>query len=128
MKKRTIIYIIGALLVVGLISTSVYVYQSNLGQTKTNQTQQEVLSTSSSKEITYAGKDGVTALTLLGQKAKIVTSGTGDGAFVTSINGLAANPKNEFWAFNVNSKPAVVGAGSYVSKSSDTITWKLSSF
>lgn len=128
MKKRNIIYIIGALLVIGLISTSVYIYLSNSELSKTEQTQQEVLGTSASKELTYNGKDGVTALVLLEKTAKVVTSGTGDGAFVTSINGLEANPKNEFWSFNVNGEPAVVGAGSYVTKSSDVITWKLSSF
>lgn len=131
MRKRTIIYIIGALVLVGVIATAGYYYQSNVNSNKAEQSKQQALDkTSATKKngITYKGKDGVTALELLEQNAKIVASGTGKNAFVTSINGTAANPKNQYWSFNVNGVAAVVGAGSYVTKKSDIITWKLASF
>ena len=128
MKKRNIIYVIIVLVVVGLIAASVYIYQSNNTPKKASQAQQEILNTPNNKEITYKGKDGITALALLGQKVKVETSGTGEMSYVTTINGVVANSKKEYWAFSVNGKPAVVGAGSYITKSSDLITWKLSSF
>jgi len=124
MKKRIIIYVISAIMTIGIIGTALYFYQANID----SKLQQDKSIPVASKQITYDGKEGVTALALLKQKAKIVTSGTGEGAFVTSINGLAAKEKNQYWAFNVNGEPAVVGAGSYVTKNSDVITWKLSSF
>ena len=126
MKKRIIIYIIGALVLIGGITTAVYFYQSNKTSDNTVKTEQK--ETKKTNEITYKGKNGITALALLKQNAEIITRGEGEAAFVTVINGVAANPKNQFWAFNVNGKAATVGAGSYVTKDSETITWKLSSF
>lgn len=128
MKKRTSTYIAISIMVLALIAIGVAVYGINNKPSKISQSQQAVLGTTNSKEITYSGKDGITALVLLQQKYKAEISGTGASAFVTSINGLAANPKNEFWAFNINGKPATVGAGNYITKVDDTITWKLSSF
>lgn len=78
--------------------------------------------------LTYQGKDGVTALTLLQENATIVISGTGENAFVTSINDVAANPSNQYWQLFVNGKSSTVGAGSLITKSTDTIKWELSSF
>ncbi|MBU6389886.1 DUF4430 domain-containing protein [Patescibacteria group bacterium] len=76
--------------------------------------------------ITYKGQDGKTALTLLGQHATIKTSGSGANAFVTSVDGYtASSSKHEYWSFLVNGQLASVGAGSYVTKSTDTITWKI---
>jgi uncharacterized membrane protein YkgB len=130
MKKRTIISIIGSILLIGLIATGIYLYQSGVIFPKAEQVQQKTTdNTPDSKEVTYKGKDDITALALLKQNAKIETSGTGEMAFVTSINGVSADStKNEYWAFDVNGQPATVGAGSYVTKDSDTIVWKLSSF
>jgi len=65
---------------------------------------------------------GKTALEATKSSAQIEESGTGENAFVTSINGrLADSNKHEFWELDINGKPAEVGAGSY-------IIWKLSTY
>lgn len=127
MKKRILIYIVIALVVIGAIASSVYYFQNQKNNTSSKaQTKDTVVPVS--KDVTYKGKAGITALALLEQNAKIVTSGTGENAFVTTINDVMANPKNQYWQFSVNGKSATVGAGSYVTQDSDTITWKLASF
>ena len=122
MKKRIIVSIVIALLIIGAIATGVYYNQS------VSVPAQQAVHVTNDKELTFKGKDGVTALVLLSQAAKIETSGTGEMAYVTSINGVTANPKNQYWQLLVNGKSASVGAGSLVTKNSDTITLKLSSF
>jgi len=132
MKKRTIIYIIGVIVVFGTTAAGGYLYQSNIiDANKAQQTRQEAQDkTTATKKngITYMGKNGVSALKLLEQNAKIVTSGKGEMAFVTTINDVKANSKNEYWQFNVDGKSATVGAGSYITKNGEVILWKLTSF
>ncbi len=74
--------------------------------------------------VTYFGVDGKTALELLQDKATVKMTGSGESAFVTSIDGVAAD-KTNYWSFSVNGAPATVGAGSYVTKADDSITWML---
>ena len=124
MKKRTIVYIISALLVIGIIGTVFYYLQP----TKTAQSEQKVQVETVNKDVTYKGNDGETALALLEKNAKIVTSGSGDMAFVATINGITADPNSEYWQFSVDGKSASVGAGSYVTKNAETISWKLVKF
>jgi hypothetical protein len=121
MKKRTIIYLVSAILLVGIIGTTFYYFQS----TKTAQTEQKVLGENVNKDVIYKGQDGVTALALLEKNAKIVTSGTGDMAFVATINSVTADPNSEYWQFSVDGKSASVGAGSYITKNNESISWKL---
>ncbi|MFA6082306.1 MAG: DUF4430 domain-containing protein [Patescibacteria group bacterium] len=86
-------------------------------------------SPTTSDQFSYSGQDGQTALDLLKSKATVVTSGEGVNAFVTSINGRAASDsKKEYWSFLVNGAAASVGAGSYTTKSTDTILWKIATF
>ena len=74
-------------------------------------------------EVTYRGQTGVNALTLLERHAKVGIKHYSFGDFVTSINGVVGDgPK--YWTFYLNGKEAAMGAGSYVTKNSDTITWK----
>ena len=124
MKKRTIIYIISTLIIIGIIGTAYYYLQP----TKTAQSDQKVQVETVNKDITYKGNDGETALDLLEKNAKIVTSGSGDMAFVATINGVTADPNSEYWQFSVDGKSASVGAGSYVTKNAETISWKLVKF
>jgi len=124
MKKRTILYIVVALVLIGIIGSAFYYYQS----TKTVTTEQKILGETTKKDISYKGQDGISALALLEKNAKIVTSGSGDMAFVATINGVTANPKSEYWQFSVDGKSASVGAGSYITKNTETISWKLVSF
>ena len=113
------------LLVIVAAVTGIYYNQSVTVQNNVVQIQKPSLV---NNELTYSGKDGVTALALLQENATIETSGTGEMAYVTTSNGVAANPKNQYWQLFLNDKSASVGAGSLVTKSTDTITWKLSSF
>ena len=131
MKKRTIIYIIIAVILVGALTTAGYFYQSNNELNKTEQLAKKALDkTESTKKngLSYKGKNGISALVLLEQNARIITSGKGDMVFITTINGATANPKSEYWQLNVNGKSASVGAGSYITKNGETITWKLTKF
>jgi len=71
--------------------------------------------------------EGQTALDLTKKVATVEATGEGEMAFVTAINGRAANKsKREFWEFIVNGEPAEVGAGSYKVRSGDKIEWRLS--
>lgn len=75
-------------------------------------------------QLSYQGEDGKNALTLLKRHAQVQTKHYSFGDLVTSINGTAGNgPK--YWTFYVNGKQSSVGAGSYITKNSDKIMWKL---
>ena len=128
MKKKLIIGIIGVIIIAGLIIGGVCAYQSKLAADKKKEQAQTLIDNTRSKGITYRGKQGMTALELLERNATVIKSGTGENAFVTSINGVAANSQNQYWAFYVNDEPATVGAGSYNTKPTDTISWRLASF
>jgi hypothetical protein len=117
-------------LVIGVAVIGIYLSQTPTISLETNQTNQQTLGINTDKqEVTYSGSDGITALALLEKTATIKMSGSGEMAFVTEINGITPDSsKNQFWAFEVNGQSATVGAGSYITKASDTITWKLSSY
>lgn len=75
-------------------------------------------------EISYHGKDGQTALALLKNHATVETKKYSFGEMVTSVNGSTGNG-SKYWMYYVNDKEATVGAGTYETKSTDTITWRL---
>ncbi len=75
--------------------------------------------------IKYNGQEGKNALELLKAKYTVETKSYGSaGEFVESINGIKPDTKH-FWKFFINGKSASVGAGSYVTKDSDVLEWKL---
>jgi uncharacterized protein DUF4430 len=75
-------------------------------------------------QLSYDGQAGQNALTLLQKHAAVQTKHYSFGDLVTAINGTkGTGPK--YWTFYVNGKEASVGAGSYATKGTDTITWKL---
>ncbi|HVX58714.1 MAG TPA: DUF4430 domain-containing protein [Candidatus Saccharimonadales bacterium] len=75
-------------------------------------------------DIKYNGQNGQTALVLLEKHADVTLKHYSFGDLVTSINGVPGNgPK--YWSFYLNGKMAQVGAGSYVTKNSDKLEWKL---
>lgn len=88
--------------------------------------QTQVVQTETKKsEVSYQGVEDRTALSLLKDKHKVQTEDyPGVGEMVTSIDGVKPTDK-QFWAFYVNGKTAQVGADTYVTEPSDTITWKL---
>lgn len=131
MKKFTKQQIIAApvivLLIIAAVTTGVY-YNQSIKVAATPVIQQIQKPKLLNNTLTYKGSDGVTALILLQQAATIKMTGSGEMAYVTSIDGVTANPKNQYWQLFLNGKSASVGAGSLVTKSTDTIKWELSSF
>jgi hypothetical protein len=83
----------------------------------------------STKSFDASGFVGQTALEVTQSDAKVVTSGTGVNAFVTSINGRVANSKkHEFWELDANGTETLVGAGSYIIKKGDSILWRINTY
>lgn len=80
--------------------------------------------TEQNQNITYQGVEGKTALELLKTKADVETQNfDGIGELVSSINGIAST-SDRFWIYYVNGEQGQVGAGAYVTKSTDTIEWR----
>jgi hypothetical protein len=74
-------------------------------------------------------EEGSSALDATKQVADVETSGEGEMAFVTSIDGKEADQaKKEFWELVINGKSSQVGAGVYKVKSGDEIKWQISKF
>ncbi len=90
---------------------------------KTSQTQTKKADTKPGY-IKYQGEEGKTALAILKTKADVKTEDSDFGEFVKSINGEDGGG-TKYWIFYVNGQEASEGAGTYQTKSSDTIEWKL---
>lgn len=130
MNKRLRILITSIAILISLGATGFVLYQNGIIFPKTEQTQQKsvITFTNNGKEATYKGKNNKTALSLLQNATNVIVSGTGENSFVTSINGITADSTKEFWSFSVDGIDASVGAGSYITKDNETITWKLTTF
>lgn len=132
MKKRIIIIVASVLVVLGVGTGGlIWANQSKKSTTPaTSQAQTKTTNTNSAAPtVTYKGQSGETALALLQKIAKVDMTGTGDNAYVTGINGVNADSaKKQYWEFDINGTSASVGAGSYVTKDTDSITWKLSTY
>jgi hypothetical protein len=73
----------------------------------------------------YEGVEGRTALELLKASYRVETQSFGDlGEFVKSIDGVEPDSRH-FWAFYLNGQQSQEGAGSYVTKASDMVEWRL---
>ena len=125
MKNRTVVRVFGAVILVGIIATAAFVIRLENISNNANQSQIGQSDANNQKQISYKGQNGETALELLEKIANIEISGEGEMAYVTSINGIVAEANKEFWSFLINEELASVGAGSYTTKNSDMITWKL---
>lgn len=122
--KKKIAYIIIIVALAGIVTAAIHYQQPSFIFSMF----EKVEITNNGKTVSYDGEDGKTALELLQKNATVLMSGTGKNAFVTSINDTAANSSNQFWALKVNGKDSMVGAGSLITKDSDTITWELTTF
>ena len=76
--------------------------------------------------LSYQGESGQNALALLEKHASVQTKHYSFGDMVTSIDGTPGTG-SKYWIFYVNGKEANVGPGSYITKDTDTLTWKLQS-
>lgn len=138
MSRKIVYTVIAVLAVIGLVYAGTTVLQQNQQAAQQNivasptptAVTQGSQSTSTAKGVTYQGQDGKTALAVLQEKyPDTKVSGEGANAFVTAINGYAASDaKHEFWKLIINGEDAQVGAGSYVTKSSDTIKWEIDTY
>jgi len=113
-RSRLVLAISGVVLVLGLYVIIPHHVTSTT--TVNNQSQ--------TSEITYQGVDGQDALSLLKASHHVETTSSSYGEFVNSIDDVTPD-SGHFWSFYVNGQLSDVGAGSYVTKSSDQITWKL---
>lgn len=77
-------------------------------------------------EVTYQGIDGQNALQILEATHKVDVKHYSFGDMVTGIDGTTPDSAHT-WSFYVNGQLAQVGAGDYVTKSTDTIDWKVTS-
>ncbi|MEK7631879.1 MAG: DUF4430 domain-containing protein [Patescibacteria group bacterium] len=124
--KRFRIPLLSVLVIVALAGVGAYAYQNRTVGYKdcVNVNAQSVATT-----FTYAGKDGKTALALLKEKYPKTSTKTAEGLgeYVTGINCREAS-STEYWQFFVNGTSSEIGAGTYTTKSADTLEWKLTSF
>jgi hypothetical protein len=134
MNKRTTGLVVGVVLALGVLGGGA-VAMMNRPAAKTGTVAQASVTpaatpTPKSTGLTYQGVDGKTALELLKAKdPKVVTKGEGANAYVTTVNGYtASDTKKEYWSFLVNGKMSEVGAGSYITKSTDQIEWKIATY
>lgn len=131
MKKQILIYVTVVIIAVGVMAGGFYGYQTLTAKkidSAVATTTSSCETSNNGKTVTYKGEDGQTALAILNKKCQTQSSGQGESSFITKINDVEANSSNEFWSFKVNGEMASVGAGSYTTKNSDTITWELSTF
>lgn len=124
MKKKLIVLVV---LVSAFLSLLVLIKPSSFNDISTKK---NVVATVDPKArqntFVYQGKDGIDALRLLKDKARIEESQSG---FVVSINERKADQaKKEFWAFYINGKMAEVGAADYLTKDADLIEWKIEKY
>lgn len=73
------------------------------------------------------GKSALEATKLATTEVKM--TGEGENAFVTEINGReASSDKKEFWKLVINGKDSEVGAGSYIVKENDKLSWEIDTY
>lgn len=107
-------------IVIGLIAT----YSSLFSSTSSSNTSQTQNQTATKQSVSYAGKDGVDALTLLKTTHQVDAS---DQGFVNAIDGVKPADK-QYWALYVNGQASDKGAKDTITKSTDTVEWKIIGF
>lgn len=118
MQKRPVwLYVVGLV----VLAFGLYLIVPDRNICNTNQAVEEL---ENRCEITYQGVEGVSALDTLKATHEVETQSFSFGELVQSIDGVKA-PSTHFWSFLVNGEQAQVGAGDYIAKSTDTISWKL---
>lgn len=96
------------------------------GSNKRQQAAKQEIQSYQKDSLSYRGKEGKDALSLLKEQAAVVQDKSG---LVTAINGRKADTvKREYWAFYVNSKMAEVGPLEYKTKDTDMIEWKIEKY
>lgn len=96
-----------------------------LSQNEASAEKLEITTSEDGKTVSYQGQDGKTALEILKNGAEVATEESSFGEFVTGINGVLANSDSEYWSFYVDGAYAQEGAGTYQTKDTERIEWKL---
>lgn len=117
MKKLSIVIAILVVIVGGIFG---YKYEKNHSTSSGSVT---ATAQATPSTISYSGVDGKNALDLLKVNHKVDVKTSSFGDYVQGIDGVEGDA-GHFWSFYVNGSMASVGAGAYVSKSTDKIEWK----
>lgn len=120
-KRSPLVSVVIVLIAIGMIATYSSLF-SGAGNPQPTQDQSQVQTTP--QTISYQGKDGVDAMTLLKETHTVDAS---DQGFVNAIDGVKPAEK-QYWALYVNGALADKGAKDIITKSTDSIEWKLDSF
>ncbi len=130
MKKNSKIILTAAALVV-LIAGGVGLYYASSPKTadtvktQTASSDAKVEFANNGQEVSYVGQDGKTALDVLKSLTNVDTKESTYGTMVVGIHGVKAEEGKNYWSFYVNGAYANEGAGTYKTKSTEAITWKL---
>jgi hypothetical protein len=85
--------------------------------------------TAQTGQVSLHGNGGTVLSAMDDEHVRYEVKGSGESAFVTSINGVAADDsKQQYWSLYVNDQQAQTGAGTATAAPSDTITWKLETY
>ena len=129
MKKKLVLIVASIIIVVaGGIGIYYLVNQSNNKTVSAQNQPSEVKPTATWKDnvLTYSGKTNVTAGDLITQ---VATTKKDKYGMIASINGVESDStKGQYWQFMINGVSSTVGADTYITKSTDVITWQLASF
>ena len=128
LTRRIRIYFLIGIILISILASIAYVSPAKKSLQKPIQPTPAVVigEQAASKTVTYSGKEGVDALTLLKEHAAITLDRSG---VVSGINGEEAQPnKKEFWSFFINGKMAKVGPASYIAKDTDQLEWKIQTY
>lgn len=126
-QLKTMLLIAGLILALGIAGASIGSRNNNKQTSMTPTTSQSDPENSETKKteyLSYQGEDGKTALELLKSEAEVETKSSSLGEYVVSINGNDGGG-SKYWLFYVDGRESPVGAGSYTTKSGETIEWKL---
>ena len=121
--KKTLISA-AALLIIAGSGVGLWLHSDSPSNKPTVDSSQSTVAKPATTDINYKGEDGQNALILLKKHAQVQTKTSSIGEYVTAINGNDGGG-SKYWIFYVNGKESQVGAGAYVTKSSDNIEWKL---
>lgn len=125
--KLILALVIVAILALGALAVYINFNENTAQNTKTQITQDQpaAVSETGRTEITYRATPGITSLEQLRQEARdVVVTESEYGELVDSIEGHKGGTDGKYWSFYVNDQMAEVGAGSYIQKEGDTVTWK----
>lgn len=119
-----VIVVVASLVVLALVVVFI-VNRSNSGGTP-QPTPSVSTSAPNRTVIEYKGEEGKTVLELLQRRAVVEIRDTPSGPLIVAVAGFAPDPsKGEFWRFFVNGVESDVWAGSYVTKNTEDIVWRV---